>query len=381
MNLEKSSQNQRESLDPINREENGDEGESSMLIQKLKSWEPFDNKYIGKDSRRLPASSEQIEIMDQRLKDLSALFDGFDKWHLDGALNISLLKKEYIGNHKDVDLSVERNDLKDLEVFLEKKGYGFFLSQNEKDNNEEDDDNKEKVMRRVNHIGMKNYEGHPMICALGEKGKIDYSKSLNYVDLHIIDRDANNSPLLTSGVNCPEKWAKSYPIEKDGQKINLSHPAKVLYYKLNQGRNYDSTDVDQLLELGVVKEDDIKEIKSIYEKEFIKKRESHHVLCDKINKKINSEMKGEEIFKKIKELEEFKNKDKKEEIDESLRLFSNEISKLKDKSPENIFNLATALFEVEEKNQEKISGLEKMRQVIRDREQYLKIINKIKNEK
>lgn len=375
MNFEKTNKYNNESLGPINPEENEESGESTMLIQEQEPWEPFDEKYIGEDSKRLPASPEQIEIMDQRLKDLSVLFNGFDKWHLDGALNISLLKEEYIGNHKDVDLSVERNDLKDLEIFLEKKGYGLFLSQNEKDDNKIDDDNRKKVMRRVSYVGMENYEGHPMICALGEKGKIDDSKSLNYVDLHIVDRDANNSPLLTSGVNCPEEWTKSYPVVKEGQKINLSHPAKVLYYKLNQGRNYDSTDVDRLLELDAVKQSDIDEIKSIYEKEFIKKRESIFSLCDKITQKIHPGMQGEEIFKEIKELEEFKDKDK---IDESLKLFSNEISKLLDKSPKSVSNLAINMFNIEGKNKEKIAGLERMRQVVGDRGELKKIRNEIK---
>lgn len=124
MNLENPSKKQAEFSHIKNVENNQVEGENTALIQEQKSFKPFD-KEIDKDSKRLPASPEQIKIMDQRLKDLSTFFDGFNKWHLDGALNISLLKK-YIGNHKDVDLSVERSDLKDLELFLEKKVMVFF---------------------------------------------------------------------------------------------------------------------------------------------------------------------------------------------------------------------------------------------------------------
>ncbi len=343
--------------------------ESTMLIQEQDPFKSFDDN-IGEDSKRLPVSPEQIEKMDQTLEELGSLFEGFDKWHLDGALNISLLKKEYIGNHKDVDLSVERKDLQDLELFLEKKGYGLFLSQKEKD-----DDNRKKVMRRVSHIGMKNYQGHPMICAIGERGKIDDAKNLNYVDLHVVDRDDNNLPLLASGVNCPEEWAKSYPTIKEGKQINLSHPAKVLYYKLSQGRNYDSTDVDRLLELDVIKKSDVDEIKNIFEKEAIKKRESIYAICDKIVQKITPEMKSEQIFEKIKELEEFKDKD---QMDSSLKYFSDELFKLKDKSPQNAFNLAIDLFDVEKKNQERILGLEKIKQTISDREKLKEIRNEIK---
>ena len=370
MNLEKPSEKQRESSSATDLEKNEVEYESTMLIQDQEPWKPFDSKNIGEDSKRLPASPEQIKKMDQKLKDLSVLFNGFDKWHLDGALNISLLKKEYIGNHKDVDLSVERSDLKDLEIFLEKKGYDLFLSQDKKEGY-----NIKTIMRRVSSVGMRNYKGHPMICALGEKGKIDDSKNLNYVDLHVVDRDANNLPILTSGVNCPEEWTKNYLVTKEGQKINLSHPAKVLYYKLNQGRNYDSTDLDRLLELDVIKESDIDEIKSIYEKEFVKKRELIFSLCDKITQKIKPEMEGDAIFEKIKELEEFKDKN---EMDESLKLFANEIVKLKEKSPESVFNLATTMFNVEGKNQEKISRLERMGQAIRDEEKLKNIRNEIK---
>lgn len=362
-----------EEIDNKNKKElnvNNQEVKSTILVQNQAPWESFDNN-IGEDSKRLPPSPEQVEKMNKALKDLGILFDGFDKWHLDGALNISLFKKEYIGNHKDVDLSVEKNNLKELELFLKEKGYALFLSQNE---NKDDKNNRNKIMRRVSHMGINNYEGHPMICAIKEDGEIDKDKDLNYVDLHIIERDNNNLSILKSGVNCPEEWTNSYPINKDGKQINLSHPAKVLYYKLNQGRNYDSTDIDRLLELDVIKENDIDEIKSVFEKEFIKYKEKAFTLCEEISKDIKSEMNSEEIFKIIKKNKEFKDKD---EMDLSLKIFSEEISKLKDFSPGNIFNLAINLFGVDKKNQEKISGLNKMKQGIIDKNKLSEIRNNI----
>lgn len=347
---------------------NKEEVKNTILVQEQAPWEPFDDN-IGEDSKRIPPKPERIEKMNKILKDLGVLFDGFDKWHLDGALNISLFKKEYIGNHKDVDLSIERKDLKELEAFLKEKDYALFLSQNE-----EIKDNGNKIMRRVSHVGIGNYEGHPMICAIKEDGEIDKSKDLNYVDLHIVDRDDNNLPLLDSGVNCPEEWTKSYPATKEGQQINLSHPAKVLYYKLNQGRNYDRTDIDRLLELNVVKENDIDEIKSIFEKEFIKYKEKAFILCEKISKDIKPEMSRDQIFEAIKRREEFKDKD---EMDPSLNLFSEEIIKLKDKSPENIFNLAISLFAIDKKNQKKINELDKMKQDIVSKNKLSEIRNNI----
>ncbi len=364
MNLEKITKYNKDAADK-NKEV---EGDSTILIQKQNPFKPFDGENVGKDNKRLPASPEQVEKMDKTLEELTTLFNGFDKWHLDGALNISLLKKEYIGNHKDVDLSVERINLKELELFLEKKGCGFFISQNKKDGN-----SGEKILRRVSYVGIENYKGHPMICAIDDKGKIDDSKNLNYIDLHIIDRDDNNLPLLASGINCKEEWTKSYPIEKNGQKINLSHPAKVLYYKLNQGRNYDSTDIDRLLELDVIKESDIDEIKDIFEKEFIKKGESISTICTKISEKIRPEMNSEEIFNKIKNLDDFKDEDY---LNDSLKLFSEKLFNSKERSPKSIYNLAIQLFDVENNNQEKINNLNKIKQTISDKER----INEIRNE-
>jgi len=348
---------------------NDKEVKSTMLVQEQAIWKSFDDS-IGEDSKRIPPKPEQVEKMDKTLKDLSALFDGFDKWHLDGALNISLFKKEYIGNHKDVDLSVERKDLKELEVFLSEKGYALFLSQNDDEKNA-----KNKIMRRVSHVGIKNYEGHPMICAIKEDGEIEKNKDLNYVDLHIIDRDDNNLPLLDSGVNCPEEWTKSYPVTKEGQQINLSHPAKVLYYKLNQGRNYDTTDIDRLLELDVVREGDIDEIKIISEKEFVKYKEKSFILCEKISKGIKPGMSRDQIFEVIKRREEFEDKN---EMDQSLNLFSEEISKLKETSPENIFNLAINLFDIDKKNQKKIDGLDKIKQDIISKKKLAEIRSNLK---
>lgn len=350
MNFEKFNNKNKEEI-----KKDDNEGKSTVLIQKQDIFESFDNN-IGKDSKRIPPTSEQIEKMDKNLKDLSTLFDGFNDWHLDGALNISLFKKEYIGKHKDIDISIEREKLKDFEDFLKQKGYALFLSQNL-----ENGDNKEKIMRRVGYKGFENYKGHPMVCAVEENGEIDKSKNLNYLDLHILDRNSDGAPLLNSGVVCPEEWAKPYPIIKDGQQINLSHPAKVLYYKLKQGRDYDSTDIDRLLELNLIKEGDIDEMKNIFEKEFSEYKRQVFVLCENISKEVKLEMNSEEIFVVIKKMKEFKEKDG---IDESLKIFSEEISKLKDKSSENIFNLATKLFNINDKNKEKYNKLDDIKQII-----------------
>lgn len=330
----------------------------SLLIQDQLPWVPFDNENINQeDSKRNPATSEQIRIMNERLSELGELFkDSKFNWHLDGALNISLMNGEYIGNHKDVDLSIERKDLKDFEEHLLKNGYGLFLSK-------EEDNSENKEMRRV---GYKNFKEtkieHTLISAIDmdDHGKIRIDKNLNNVDVHIIERNANGEPLGVSGVVIPEKWTKANPIKFQEQIINLSHPGKVLYYKLHKGRDYDTTDIERLIETGVLNEEDIDEIKGVYEKEFIANKETAFNIFKNVSQKINLSMNMEQILEVLKEQPEFETR----AYEKLFINFAQKIFHAKDFSTDTLLNIAVDVFGVEDKNNLKIKELNIIKQKV-----------------
>ena len=89
---------------------------SKFWEQRRPAWESFADKIDENFERRRPSNSETVE-MNERLHHLADLFrDSKVEWLLDGALNISLLKGDWIGFHKDVDVSVEKDQLEMLEA-------------------------------------------------------------------------------------------------------------------------------------------------------------------------------------------------------------------------------------------------------------------------
>lgn len=355
--------------------------EFGILKQGQAPWVQFENDNINENHERKTPTPEQVEKMDERLKELGKIFAGSNiNWHLDGALNISLLNGEYIGNHKDVDLSVERSELKEFESQLFKNGYGLFLSQSENAESR-------KTMRRV---GYKNFRDskteHPIIAAIDKYGKILENKALNHIDAHIIERNSNGSPLGVSGAVIPEKWAKPYPIEFKGEQINLSHPGKVLYYKLHQGRNYDETDIKKLIETGKLKEEDVDDIEAVYKKEEKENIKFAFNIFDGVTKKITPGMNNNNIFEilkqepALKEREEIiKQPEEKQDFLNRLQLLAEEVFKSEDKSAEIITNLAIEIFDVNEKNLATQEGLSIIRQKVVDLQELKSVRNNLES--
>src|SRR3990167_85543 len=171
--------------------------------QEQPPWEPFDDENIDENFERKSITPEQASELNHRLEELGEVFKNSNlNWHIDGALNISLMNGKYIGNHKDVDLSIEKGELAELEPQLLKKGFGLFLSRTE-------DKTKNKVMRRAGHADFADSDTeHMLIAAIDENGQIRRDKSLNFVDTHIVERNADGQALGNSGVVIPDKWTK-----------------------------------------------------------------------------------------------------------------------------------------------------------------------------
>lgn len=230
-----------EKIDPQS-DENSKQ-EENILRQKVepKNLETFkfqerpqflDESVTEKDEdhiRRTPTFEEQ-EKMDESINKLGNLFEGSNvRWQLDGALNISIMKGDYIGVHKDVDLSIESDDLEKLNDQLGIRGYGLFLST---------DHPTDPTKRQMEHVGAQQFREAPeanlMIAAVNEDGKIKENETLNYVDVHLVKRDEQGNPLGPGGVKLPSKWYEPQLKKYQEVEINLSHPAKVAYFKIRE---------------------------------------------------------------------------------------------------------------------------------------------------
>ncbi len=96
--------------------------------QELGSFDYFMANIDKNEERRTPTPEEK-ERMDASLVQLGKIFGSSNtRWHIDGALNISLMKGEYIGIHKDVDISIEKDEIEKVDGQLARNGYGLFLS-------------------------------------------------------------------------------------------------------------------------------------------------------------------------------------------------------------------------------------------------------------
>ncbi len=335
-----------------------DAPDAQVWVQAQPPWEDF-GVNVDEEGKRKPATPEQIAEMNQRLAELSqVMFGAKFNWHLDGALNISLLTGKYIGYHKDVDISVEKEDLEQLEEQLAQNGYGLFLSNTQRETGE-------RSLRRVGYKVFKDSdEEHMLIAAIDEQGRLRQDRALNFVDVHVVGRTDSGAPIGNEhlGVPIPEKWAQPYPLEYKGQTLNLSHPAKVLYFKLQQTRNYDATDIDRLIETGVLTAEDIDEISAVMEQEFVAIFERARGLFSLVSNKIDLGMSSDEIAKVFLEIEGFKRGGI--ELQTAFEKLGQEILETKDKSVDHIMAFAVKLFGAEEKNEQKRARLRLIRKAV-----------------
>ena len=119
-------------------------------------------EHIDQNAERREPTPEEKTQMDNNLIKLSQIFgDSKLSWQLDGALNISLMKGEYIGIHKDTDISIEKEELEQANQQLGKSGYGLFLSH-------EKDPNGKKLMERVGPNLSEEEAGHLVVAAVDD---------------------------------------------------------------------------------------------------------------------------------------------------------------------------------------------------------------------
>ena len=259
-------------------------------------------KALDAEGKRLPATPEQKAEMDSNFSQLGHLLEGCDaSWFLGGAANVSMMNKgEYIGYHKDIDLMVEARDLEKLEKHLKEKGYGIFIKEGE---NEE---NQETTWRRVGGKKLKedvrdiviNKKAWPhdiSINKIDEKGSIVLDEPLNFIDLYPLQRNDEGLPVGCQNVVLPEKWLEGQPIPFQDTQLNLAHPALFAYFKLRCERPYDMNDLEKMVDMGKLKEADIKEIGKVYEKEFDLRMEEGKKILEPLLRGIRPDISASEI--------------------------------------------------------------------------------------
>ncbi len=311
------------------------------------------------DERREPTDAE-IEQMNNDMKKLGGVFEGLDvHWQLDGAPNISLIKGEYIGIHKDVDLTIDPDDLEKLEQQLFSKGYGLFLS------SEHEDPKKQKMEWVTAGEFREASEEHLMITAVDEQGKIREGESLNFLDVNLVKRDEQGKPLGFGGVLLPEKWYEPQPTTFQGVEINLSHPAKVAYFKLHGKRGFDQTDLRTLAETGKLTMDDVSEIENILEREFEGKKTAVSAIIERVAPSITEESNPEEIFEALMQNQDVAGRVKKEDK-ERMQKLAELIAKQDKKSPESIKRVVMNAAGIETRISEQREKLQTLRQKVSD---------------
>ena len=212
-------------------------------IEERPFWGEFRGGEIDEVGKYKEPTPEQKEKVEQRLERLSEIFEDADfLWYLDGAINISLYRDKLMRDHKDLDMSVFKEDLPELDELLEKQGFGIFVNFEQTG---------KKLMRKVNVEELATLDKPDLsICKVDAEGRIqkETGEPFNFVDLHVHSRDEEGNIIINyTGTTLAKEFFE--PIKKElpnGKEINLSQPAIVAYHKLHANRPYDLTDLQRL---------------------------------------------------------------------------------------------------------------------------------------
>ena len=314
----------------------------------------------GENKERRKATPEEMEQMDRDLEKLGDIFEGSDvRWQLDGALNISLMKGEYIGAHKDVDLTIDPDDLPKLEEHLSKKGYGLFIG-------DPDDPTKKKMVRASAEDFLKAPEMDRTLCAIDEQGRIKPKEHLNYMDVHFIKRNEAGEPIGYNGETLPKEWYEPRRTDFHGREISLSHPAKIAYFKLFAKRQYDQTDLQELADIGKLTEADLISVETAINQGFENRNKMSGEIINRVAPKISGRMKEAGIAKVFAEDPALSGQLDTETGKQRLQFLATGIARLEDRSPENIKSAVSEMFGFTAEENQKHQQIESLRRRIKD---------------
>ncbi len=247
------------------------------IVDNKKNKQPQERKKLDKleldeSGNYSKPTEDQKEKFSTALRELSEIFENVNfPWYLDGAMNISIYLGDQIRQHKDIDISIFKEDLSKLNNLLEYKGFGIFIIFEK--------GNKQNLRLLDEEELSKLTSYHLCIKKIDLNGIIqDHEDSLfSNVDLHVHDRDENGDTIINySGSKFSKEYFKQIQHELPNNKtINLSHPAIVFYHKLYAydkiNRPYDLLDLEKLAPKLELK--DFKMLKGVVESEFEKRKD------------------------------------------------------------------------------------------------------------
>ncbi|MBI4434709.1 GNAT family N-acetyltransferase [Candidatus Uhrbacteria bacterium] len=342
------------------------EGPHELWVQERDPFDDFLAQIDERDERKKPDDAERAE-MDARLEALGDLFAGATaRWHLDGATNISLLVGDYIGVHKDVDISVDGDDLDALEPMLRARGYGFFLSRLKDPN----DPKSARVLRRVGADAVRRAGDHVTLAAVDTNGKVREDAPLNFIDVHLMEHlpDGRVRGIGELGSPIPSEWCMGIPTEFHGRTIQRSHPAKVAYYKLHQTRSYDRTDLEKLAKSGGLTPHDVEEVAVVFERDLVNRRSKANEILTSVVKRLHTGASAEEVFEAFRQ-EPYLTGDAErwQRVEPQLRVLAERIA-AEGGDPNRISAIAEEVLGIERAHAEQMQKVEQLRRWVTDAE-------------
>lgn len=230
----------------------------------------FNEPILGEDGKYLPPTPEQVAYMEERLDRLAELMANADfSWQLDGAINISLLEKRFIRNHKDIDIGVFDDELDKVEEYLSGRGFRFAKHVPGKDAA----DQRWIEFVSARDILVNGFDDIQLVQVDVSGSVVD--EPLAFMDLHIQHRDTEgNAVIRYTGAKIPQEFMQSHEryMTQSGKEIPIAHPALVAYHKIETGRSYDLQDISylkgQILDEDRVRVEEM--IRGDYERTLIK---------------------------------------------------------------------------------------------------------------
>jgi len=342
------------------------EGPHELWAQERDPFDDFLAQIDERDERKKPDDAERAE-MDARLEALGDLFAGATaRWHLDGATNISLLVGDYIGVHKDVDISIDADDLDALEPMLRSRGYGFFLSKLKDPN----DPKSARVLRRVGADAVRRAGDHVTLAAIDAHGKVREDAPLNFIDVHLMEHlpDGRVRGVGELGSPIPSEWCMGIPTEFHGRTIQRSHPAKVAYYKLHQTRSYDRTDLEKLAKSGGLTSDDVDGIAVVFERDLENRRSKTKELLVHVAERLHRGSSAEEVLEAFRQ-EPFLAADAKrwKQVEPQLRVLAERIA-AEGSDPVRVSTIAEEVLGIERRHVEQLQKMAQLRSWVEERD-------------
>jgi hypothetical protein len=233
--------------------------ERAGLSREFKESEWPDRFISDNETERRPATPEERERMDRELTALSTLLNSAGVWwQLDGSLNLSVRNGDYVGVHRDIDVSLLKQEVPALASYLEAHGCGLFFYKKVVS----EDAGKVRTLMAATLPDF--LEGMPgwqrRIAPVDAEGRAITSGNLPPVESSFIEEDAVGCFHGSDGVTFPARWMEGETREFHGSNFNLSNPARFLFYKLFKFRGTDDADLRTAVSIGMLSPQDLDEV-------------------------------------------------------------------------------------------------------------------------